>query len=133
MKGYIWWWQVEGAKTFDGWWSCEARKFIQAYLHYYSHCIILCLLFIVGDFLLFVIFHEGICDGRMLVLLYVFIGLYFMRQILNLWVCDVCQKQFMMWKLPRCNEENLREASCWNMRGFFKKNFGKPNTFLLNI
>ncbi len=76
-------------------------------------------MFIVGDFLLFVIFHEGICDGRMLVLLYVFIGLYFMRQILNLWVCDVCQKQFMMWKLPRCNEENLREASCWNMHGFF--------------
>jgi hypothetical protein len=93
----------------------HVKGFIQVYLHYHSHCIILCLLFIVGDFLLFVIFYEGVCDRKMLVLLYVFIGLCFMRQILNLWVFDVCQRQFMMWKLLRCNEENLREAYCWNM------------------
>jgi len=47
----------------------------------------LCLLFVVGDFLLFFVFQKGICDGKMLVLFHVFIGLCFMRWIFSLYGC----------------------------------------------
>ncbi len=45
-----------------------------------------CLLQVIS-FCLF--FMKELCNGRMLVLFYVFIGLCFMRWILNLWVCSL--------------------------------------------
>lgn len=42
---------------------------------------------------------EGVCYGGILVLLYVFVGLHSVWQIFNFWVCAICQRWFIMWKL----------------------------------
>ncbi len=45
-----------------------------------------CLLQVISFCLFFV---KELCDGRMLVLFYVFIGLCFIRWIFSLWVCSL--------------------------------------------
>jgi hypothetical protein len=52
----------------------------------------LCLLFVVGDFLLFVVFQKEICDGKMLVLFHVFIGLCFTGWNFSLYGCALIVK-----------------------------------------
>jgi hypothetical protein len=47
----------------------------------------LCLLFVAGDFLLFIVFQKRIYGGKMLVLFHVFIGLCFKGWIFSLYGC----------------------------------------------
>jgi hypothetical protein len=86
------------AKTFGGWRSCETWEFTQVYPHCYFLYIAVCLLFVASEFLLFAL-HEGACNTKMLVFSYVFVCLCFKRCIFSLWVCTVCRRWFMMWRM----------------------------------
>ncbi len=76
-------------------WTGHAKKLHekQPRLHVIRVCVY-CLLQKISLFL-----YEGVCYGGILVLLYVFVGLCFIRQIFNFWGCAICQRRFMMWKL----------------------------------
>jgi hypothetical protein len=64
-------------------------------------------MFIASDFFLYVL-QKGVCNKEMLLLLYGFVGVHFMRQVFYYWMCVVCRMQIMIWRPPRCGEKNLR-------------------------